>query len=61
LLSSRLRSVCSGCLKAALACGSKGLYSSFIFVFALCERKNENKTVKYHSAEGYDSLTHATA
>jgi len=32
------------------------------FVFALCERKNENdEKSKYHSAEGYQGVLDATA
>ena len=36
-----------------MACGNMVLFDYVLFVFALCERKNEkNKKRKYRSAEG---------
>src|ERR1041384_1772683 len=43
---------------AFLALGSAGLYFLILFVFALCERKNEKIIIeKYHAAAGYKPLS----
>jgi len=59
----QLHKLGGGSFKLVFACGDRsGSYHFLFFVFALCERENENDRKKiYRSAEGYDCIRYATA
>jgi hypothetical protein len=49
----RLHKLPGSAFNVVFACGSMAPPNFAVFVFALCERKNENKKkAKYRSAEG---------